>query len=597
MPIPPHRIVGDDDHTDDHNDITDTLTAHETTLGTQTAELSDHEDRLSNLGVFNVKHSGATGDGSTDDLTAINAAITAAVTAGGGNVYFPPGVYITSARIDVPANVTLSGTGRGSQLKAKNTLTASVVRMRGDSDVTLRNLRITHNGGANTIPVIVQCASSATVAARHQILDCQIDTAADHAVRIENAVEDFRLERNEFAGCIAAFSFLTPIGSMSTGIRVVGNNIRGCEYGGGMGFGGHVSTAFTEVLVADNTFTESSNPAVGVPFEIFRTNRTIIRGNIIDGGHLGISCGFNTHILVANNTIYNQSGEAIEFGINQQGSVIGNLAVDCDCLVADSNVGGTDILIANNVLIGTRTSTPISGGAGIAWGGATDNLTIIGNVFKDLDYLSVVMSLGGADPITNLIVKDNVMLSTSANSPGSGISLIEGSNARIEGNKFRIDRALVAGDSGTRVINAGMTTCSNIVMKDNEILATGDTTLAPFFTGLGTNSAAAGALPGLIVTGNRVNGAPVSYVVNTTSADAIVKDNEAVNFTTDYTLNAAVVRRLTKRTVQATAAPTTGTWIVGEKCWNSAPSSGNPAGWMCTVAGTPGTWKAMANLA
>lgn len=47
----------------------------------------------------------------------------------------------------------------------------------------------------------------------------------------------------------------------------------------------------------------------------------------------------------------------------------------------------------------------------------------------------------------------------------------------------------------------------------------------------------------------------------------------------------------------ATAAPTTGTWAVGDFVKNSAPAElGAPGakyilhGWQCTVAGTPGTW-------
>lgn len=47
----------------------------------------------------------------------------------------------------------------------------------------------------------------------------------------------------------------------------------------------------------------------------------------------------------------------------------------------------------------------------------------------------------------------------------------------------------------------------------------------------------------------------------------------------------------------ATAAPTTGPWTRGNIVWNTTPSSGGPPGWMCTASGTPGTWKAMANLA
>lgn len=41
----------------------------------------------------------------------------------------------------------------------------------------------------------------------------------------------------------------------------------------------------------------------------------------------------------------------------------------------------------------------------------------------------------------------------------------------------------------------------------------------------------------------------------------------------------------------ASAAPSTGTWKVGDIVYNTAPTSGGYAGWICTVAGTPGTWK------
>jgi hypothetical protein len=47
----------------------------------------------------------------------------------------------------------------------------------------------------------------------------------------------------------------------------------------------------------------------------------------------------------------------------------------------------------------------------------------------------------------------------------------------------------------------------------------------------------------------------------------------------------------------STAAPTGGTWKRGDICWNTTPSAGGTPGWVCVIAGTPGTWKAMANVA
>lgn len=41
-----------------------------------------------------------------------------------------------------------------------------------------------------------------------------------------------------------------------------------------------------------------------------------------------------------------------------------------------------------------------------------------------------------------------------------------------------------------------------------------------------------------------------------------------------------------------TVAPTTGAHVRGEIVWNETPSAGGKVGWVCTTAGTPGTWKA-----
>lgn len=51
------------------------------------------------------------------------------------------------------------------------------------------------------------------------------------------------------------------------------------------------------------------------------------------------------------------------------------------------------------------------------------------------------------------------------------------------------------------------------------------------------------------------------------------------------------------RQFYAAAAPLAGDWLAGDVVWNTAPAGGATPGWVCTVAGTPGTWNAMANLA
>lgn len=68
-------------------------------------------------------------------------------------------------------------------------------------------------------------------------------------------------------------------------------------------------------------------------------------------------------------------------------------------------------------------------------------------------------------------------------------------------------------------------------------------------------------------------------------------------------LNNLIEGRLRARFSARTAAPTSGSWGVGDKIDNSAPAVAGVAlsryvitGWVCTAAGTPGTWVEMRTL-
>jgi Major tropism determinant N-terminal domain len=44
------------------------------------------------------------------------------------------------------------------------------------------------------------------------------------------------------------------------------------------------------------------------------------------------------------------------------------------------------------------------------------------------------------------------------------------------------------------------------------------------------------------------------------------------------------------------AAPTTGAWAKGDVFWNTEPSAGGNAGWVCVSSGTPGTWASFGTI-
>jgi hypothetical protein len=85
------------------------------------------KQNLININLFNVKTFGATGDGVTDDTTAIIAAYTAAIANGGGEVYFPatPNFYSITRQagrtgiivLSNVHNITTTGDGNASKIR------------------------------------------------------------------------------------------------------------------------------------------------------------------------------------------------------------------------------------------------------------------------------------------------------------------------------------------------------------------------------------------------------------------------------------------------------------------------------------------------
>lgn len=66
--------------------------------------------------------------------------------------------------------------------------------------------------------------------------------------------------------------------------------------------------------------------------------------------------------------------------------------------------------------------------------------------------------------------------------------------------------------------------------------------------------------------------------------------SDAVNLYGDFEVLSGYLKVSGKRQTGGTAAPASGTWALGDICWNTGPATTEYVGWICTVAGTPGTW-------
>lgn len=127
-----------------------------------------------NAPTINVRNYGAKGDGSTNDTTAINSAITALGT-GSGTLYFPPGTYVTTGLIvQGLTNFTLRGE-RGSVLTiAANTVgspnqgAANVLTIADCADFAIEGLSIDGRRDSQ-FPLTVLAANAASGQATVQV--------------------------------------------------------------------------------------------------------------------------------------------------------------------------------------------------------------------------------------------------------------------------------------------------------------------------------------------------------------------------------------------------------------------------------------------
>ena len=97
--------------------------------------------------------------------------------------------------------------------------------------------------------------------------------------------------------------------------------------------------------------------------------------------------------------------------------------------------------------------------------------------------------------------------------------------------------------------------------------------------------------------GSFVTATPV--VFSNGSSTGRVTFNRVFSYTTGYELDGSRTGNtgLIHKVFWASAAPTTGTWAVGDTVWNTSPAAAGYIGWVCTVAGTPGTWNGFGLIA
>jgi hypothetical protein len=177
-------------------------------------------------------------------------------------------------------------------------------------------------------------------------------------------------------------------------------------------------------------------------------------------------------------------------------------------------------------------------------------------------------SLGSAGLERRSAIQNNHFVGTGGGSPAYGIDIGQG------GGSFQWD------------VDIDNNTFTGFVSGDIRIVAGGLTTIT-------TNNCLSSA-PTHSIFLDTVTGSPV--VIENNYCAKLLTINNAADYTGGKVILNNNVASGTFQSNKQSAAPTTGTWRVTDIVMNSAPTIGQPKGWVCTVAGTPGTWVSIGNL-
>lgn len=318
-----------------------------------------------------------------------------------------------------------------------------------------------------------------------------------------------------------------------------------------------------------------------------RPTNHVYRDLYVDGFWTGVQ----TRYLWSSNVENVRTGFG-KIGLHAYGKSVNNLVTGCQFSVAaesgskgialfgrESPTDSTEVATEGWVITG-RTLT---NGAEVGIDMISCNHVAISDCILDFNMLYAIRAQNGPTVFsTNYSIHDNYMAMTGA----SGAAAILLANTITDAQKRY-----------TRV-------------HHNEIIAYTGSTCTYGIAATGTQAQS-------IIEGNTLRNFG-THDIYATHADSIIRGNACLSSVTDniratgsceVSGNIGTVNRtgstatsnytrngLGRRVVNGPAAPTTGAWLLGERVVNDVPAVGSPKGWVCTVAGSPGTWVSEGNL-
>lgn len=518
--------------------------------------------------IINVKDYGAKGDGVTDDTDAIQTALQAANTAGGGTVFLPLGTYNISTMLILYSNIRL--TGNQATLKAISAISA-IVKGQDTSNVQIDNL--TFNGNSLSLNDI-WFTTSAAAHNNITIKDCTVKGTATDATLFFGAILF-----DAVAGSVTSFR--------ANNIRILNNTIDTC------GTTGVLIAYADEVYVIGNTLKNTTNHG----HECVGCSRVLIAHNIAkDCSKSGVGVGSSCYdFTIAYNTVYNCGGDgAITVEHNSvKGLVAFNNITDANKSGINLSFGTAgsapfdkvqEIEIVHNTMIAKSGVTTF---AGINAYSSTDvgigeNVVIDENVIDGFN-IGITASYFTRSSFSQNHIKN--LTGTDA----KGITATFCTDSKIEGN---ITDSSVSHDA-IQLLTYATNICDRITIRGNQMQAGAGQAFA-YIEGTGTFFVDDNVC---IDGGNLIRCADAANLYsrnnyalvsgNLYSGGTLVESFGNSDYSNDFYYLGG------KKHSYGTAAPTTGTHAIGDTVHNTAPTyARNISHWVCINATGSGSWVA-----
>jgi hypothetical protein len=588
--------------------------------------------------VISVKDFGAVGDGLVDDTTAFANALNAAGLQQCA-VYVPGTVdfYLVSNEFTVPTGVTIFGDGWGSKIKQT---TANKNIFIAGSFSKFDGLHLIGRGAGGTSFATTNCGIYADLVGNFDIQNCFIEKFEGSGIETRRC-HDFKIVNNFFFANVWS-SYASGVPGASTadillysavvnssriliqGNHCLSNNSQGI-YVDALGGNADIIVSNNICVTLDPTtcteagaWTEIAMPSD--PSALYRRHGILVSytNNSVDGPR----CVVNSNLC--RNTLW--TGIYKE-GISQAPVVISsNICSNNGYGLVNSLSGGIFAYVDGNELIDGNyiynfRNTDASGSGGItliATVAPTSRSQVINNTIKSSFNNGVFL---GTNSAFVDVINNTIMLSTLCDIAWEATS----ASATVGNHVFANNNILRTSGNLVPSINVdAQSSTYPLIIKDNVINGVNNSTnddnnsgirvasnnpqyveiqgnrIEKFYNGVYYNSVWTGRNFDVVIERNIVNNCAVGFVIKANSNNVTVPlvDNSFPLTTTEtdadgFFVAGRICTRENKRLIweTASAVPTVGSWIQGDRANFTAPTAGGFVGGVCVLTGTPGTWK------